>query len=569
MNEWLQKMFQRVKDAWTKWTIVQKIIFFSIVGVVVAGFIFLASFSAAPSMVPLLNKVITDQQALDDITARLEAENVKYQVTADNRILVSDEKTAKKMRAILVREDLIPSGTDPWQLFDIERWTITDFERNVNLRRAITKSIEQHLEALDDIDKASVTLVMPEKALFEQDQEPTTASIIITPKPGSDIVSNRKKIEGIVKLVEFAVEGLKEENITITDQRGVVLNDFAGMENFDRLELAKRQIKTKEELESQYKKKILSALRNIFREDRVEIVNLDIELDMSQVEISTEEHFPITMKPDNPKTPYDESEVVPSITLSKETQDEKFEGTGFNPEGPPGQEGQTPPAYKDLEGLVGKYSKNSVIQNEVVNTKNITEKKDPWNINRISVAVAIDGIWKWEYNDKGEVILNPDGSIKRTYIPVPDEDLKKANELVMTAIGYKKERGDSVSVQHIQFDRTFEFAKEDAEFRARQQRERAILISLLAVAGLLLLFIVIRLILREAERRRRLKEEELARQHQAMREAALRSAEEEAAQVEMSVEERAKMELQEQAINMAREHPEEVAQLIRTWLMEE
>jgi flagellar M-ring protein FliF len=82
-------------------------------------------------------------------------------------------------------------------------------------------------------------------------------------------------------------------------------------------------------------------------------------------------------------------------------------------------------------------------------------------------------------------------------------------------------------------------------------------------------FIVFRLISREIERRRRLREEELARQHQAMREAALRSAEEESAEVEMSVEDRARMELEEMAINAAREHPEDVAQLIRTWLAEE
>jgi flagellar M-ring protein FliF len=37
----------------------------------------------------------------------------------------------------------------------------------------------------------------------------------------------------------------------------------------------------------------------------------------------------------------------------------------------------------------------------------------------------------------------------------------------------------------------------------------------------------------------------------------------------MSVEERKRMELQENAINMAKEHPEDVAQLIRTWLLEE
>ena len=86
---------------------------------------------------------------------------------------------------------------------------------------------------------------------------------------------------------------------------------------------------------------------------------------------------------------------------------------------------------------------------------------------------------------------------------------------------------------------------------------------------ILVAFIAFRLISKEIERRRRLREEELARQHQAMREAALRSAEEEGVEVEMSVEERARMEMQENAINMAREHPEDVAQLIRTWLMEE
>jgi len=37
----------------------------------------------------------------------------------------------------------------------------------------------------------------------------------------------------------------------------------------------------------------------------------------------------------------------------------------------------------------------------------------------------------------------------------------------------------------------------------------------------------------------------------------------------MSVEERKRLELQENAVNMAKEHPEDVALLIRTWLMEE
>ncbi len=79
---------------------------------------------------------------------------------------MDDEKLAKKMRAILVREELVPVHMDPWALFDIDRWTITDFERSINLRRSITRAVEQHIVALDDVDAVSVNLVMPEKASF-------------------------------------------------------------------------------------------------------------------------------------------------------------------------------------------------------------------------------------------------------------------------------------------------------------------------------------------------------------------------------------------------------------------
>jgi flagellar M-ring protein FliF len=301
----------------------------------------------------------------------------------------------------------------------------------------------------------------------------------------------------------------------------------------------------------------------------VKIINIDITLDMGKKTVETEEHFPITMVEDDPSTPYSEAKVIESITISKNSLDEKFKGTGFNPEGPPGQEGQTPPAYKDLEGLVGEYSKESQTQNEVVNTRNIYEERSPWNIARITAAVAIDGIWKRQYDENGEVIVEKDGSIKREYIPVTEEELEKAQTLVEHAIGYKEERGDSVTVQHIQFDRTEQFAKEDEKYRARMRTKQMLLYGAIGLAAILVAFVAFRLISREVERRRKLREEELARQHQAMREAALRSAEEEGVEVEMSVEERARMEMQENAINMAREHPEDVAQLIRTWLMEE
>jgi flagellar M-ring protein FliF len=569
MNEWLKQLASQIKSLWGRWTPTQKAILFSIIAVAILAVVLIAAFSSAPAMVTLIGTAIKDENALARIITVLDEEGVAYKVSPENVISVENEKTARRIRGILIREDLIPPRTDPWAIFDVERWTLTDFERDVNLQRAITKALEQHILALDDIDAVSVTLVVPKPELFAEDQKPVSASVIITPRPSSDIVQNRKKLQGIVKIIKFAVAGLQDENIVITDQNGIQLNDFEGLEDVDRIDIARREIKTKKDLEQQYKLEILKPLKGIFGEDRVQIIKLDISLDMSKQTVNTEEHFPVTMKKDNPRTPFDESQVVPSITLSKEVREEHFEGTGFNPEGPPGQEGQTPPAYKDLSNLVGKYDQSSLIQNEVVNKKTTYEEKSPWGIARITAGVAIDGVWRRVYNDKGQLVLGPDGSLTREYAPVNPDDLKKAEALIKDAVGYSQDRGDSVTVEHLQFDRSSQFAAEDAQYRQARQTRTTLLSIIIGVAAIIFVALLYRLIAKELERRRRLREEELARQHQAMREAALRRAEEEGGEVELSVEERARLEMQENAISMAREHPEDVAQLLRTWLLEE
>ncbi|MBF9016150.1 MULTISPECIES: flagellar basal-body MS-ring/collar protein FliF [unclassified Oceanispirochaeta] len=568
MLEWIKKLLSQIGTIWGKWSIVQKLIFAGILTGAVVGIVLLFTVSSSPSMVPLLGVPITDQSQNERIILKLDEEGVNYKLDADGKIFVSDDKVARRMRSLLIREDLIPTGTDPWAIFDVERWTLTDFERDVNLRRAITANLEQHIKALGDIDNAQVSLVIPERTLFSSDQNPTTVSAVITPRPGSDISENRVKVEGIVKLIQFAVEGLEADNITILDYSGKILNDFENMGKLDDLMLTSRMLKQKRSLEVQYTNTILASLQNVFTAKRVNIVNIDIDLEFINKTIATEEHFPITVREDNPETPYSELETVNSITLSKNSSSELFEGTGFNPEGPPGQEGQTAPAYKDLNNLVGSYESNSETQNEVVNTRNIQEQKSPFNIARMSVAVAVDGIWNWDYDDKGKPVIER-GSIKRIYTAVSDEDLSKALTLVQHAVGFSTARGDTVTVQHIPFDRSSEFKSEDDEYRRQQQIQQTVLFSIIALVILIAAFFIFRMISKELERRRRLREEELARQHQAMREQTLRQAEEEGIDVEMSVQERARMEMQENAKNMAREHPEDVANLIRTWLAEE
>ncbi|MCX7025537.1 MAG: flagellar basal-body MS-ring/collar protein FliF [Spirochaetes bacterium] len=568
MNEWFRKIGERLKAVWGKWTLVQKLILTGIVvAAIVAVFVFVRV-SSAPSMVKLISTPIRNEDELRLITSRLDSEGIPFEVGENNVLYVKDEKTRARANAILIREDLIPKGTDPWAVFAIDRFTVTDFERDVNLRKSIIQEVTRHIESLGDVDKANVIIELPAKELFEADQKPVTASIIIYPKPGSDITTNRKKLEGIQKVIQFAVAGLKPESIVIADQNGVVLNDFAGLEDFDRLERTKREQQLIQRLETQYRAAVLKALQQIYTEDRVRDLNLKIAMDMSKKSIATREFFPFIEQPDDPNTPFYDAKVSPSVTRSSSQTNYEYQGTGFNPEGPAGVEGQTSPAYKDMQNMVGTAKQTQAITNNEINERNIQEDYSP-GIDRLSVSVNIDGIWKWKYDDKGNPVVKPDGSIEREYLAIPAEELKSAEKLIQDAIGYQRARGDSVTVQNIRFDRTAQFKEEDGAFARQQQVNVIILSSLIGVAIIMIAFIIFRVIQRNLERRRRMSEEKRALEQQMLRENAIRQAEESTIEVSKSVEERKRLELQEHAINMAKDHPEDVAQLIRTWIREE
>jgi flagellar M-ring protein FliF len=547
----------------------QKIILVGIVVAVLAGVAALVTVSSSPSLVPLFNgRPIRDDAERDRIMTRLDQENIKAYETPTGAIQVEDEKTRQKAIAILARENLVSLEINPWEIFNRERWTITDFERNVNLQNAITQTVTDHIKALEDVDNVYVQIVFPEDRLFASEQKPVSASVILIPRPGSNIAEDRFKIEGIQKLLKFAVEGLQDEYIVITDRDGKILNDFAGLAGWDRLTLIDRETKMIQKYEAQYRAKILNTLQTTYTEDRVRELDIKITMDMSQKSVGTTEFFPITMKPQTPGLAYDDSVLLESIPRSTATSKTYWEGTGFNPEGPAGVEGQVPPAYRDMSNLYGKVNQETATVNEEINQRVTQEEKSP-EINRVTVSVNIDGTWKLKYDEKRNPIITDDGARERVYTPITPEDLRETQRLVQNAIGYNSARGDSVTVHNIQFDRTRQFGDEDAAYFRKKQIEAGVMIFLGGLAVLLIAFILFRTISREIERRRRLEAEERARREEALRQQALLQAEEEGMDVSISVEERTRMELQESVANMAKEHPEDAAQLIRTWLLEE
>ena len=564
MNEWFKKLVSNIK---AKWSILQKSIGIGVAVAVVVAIILGFRFSARPTTVRLFNSPVTgDAQA--QILTRLDKENVEADVDSAGYIRVADEKVARRMRDILITEGLVPVNVDPFAGFYERSWSTTDAEQNVKKQRAITEQVRLHLEEFDDIASADVNLVLPEDKLFKSDQNPVTASVILTFTPNSDMATNRRKIQSVEKILMNAVEGLKKENITIADKSGTTLNDDQGMAEFDRLSLIEREQKMIQKLEVYYRAQVLESLQYIKTKNRVPSINVKIDMNMAEKKIESTRYSPFVKKEDNPDTPYDDSDIQDSVVVSSQTVTREWQGTGFNPQGPTGTEGQNPPVYSDMSNVIGRQTETGVTQNFLVNTDNISETVHP-TIDRVTVSVNVDGTWSKKYDKNHNPIFDDEGRIVREYTPVPKEELEDIADLVEGAIGYDRAKKYLVVVKNVQIDRQDEFDAEDEAYRKARQTRMTIICILIGIAVVLLVFILYRFISREIERRRRIKAEEERRRQEMARIMALQNAQEEGMEVTMSVEERRRAELQENAISMAKEHPEDVAMLIRTWLMEE
>ena len=573
MNDKLKAALDKAKNQWNKWSKVQKGIFGGVIALIVVAVIVLGTVSTQDGRVSLFNAPINDTQAFERIVTRLEEENVPFTTTADGRIYVDNSRIARRLKAVVVQEGLLPSNMDVWSFLNVNQFTVTDFEQKEKVRLAIAKDLEALLKSLDDVDNASVKIAMPETELFAEDNKPVTASVVITPSFSSDLVTNRAKIEGIERLVTRAIPRIDRENITITDNSGIELNS-KNFQVVDRLHLTEAQLKIKQKAEKLLYEKVKRVLTNNgvgsapIPPSRISISPVEIDMQFNEESYIYDEILPIILKADNPDTPYDDQQIIEKVLVESVVNTEEYNGTGFNPEGPAGVEGQVPPAYKDLQGLVARYGKDQSESRYETSKKQTTVNKTPWQINGISVSVLIDGITVKERDASGNYIESENGGIQRSYVPVDEETLRSLRSAVEGAIRYDQNRGDIVEVRNVQFDRTAEFEQEDNAYRTSKKVKQALFATLLTLVVLLSLIFLIRTIVHWRERRRKLREEERARQL-AMERQAMLDRLDNPINIPMTGEDAEKNELFREAQVMAREHPEDVAQLIRAWLVEE
>jgi len=566
MGEFFTKLIGQVREVFNKLDNTKKIIIGVVSGVVVVAFIVLFTVSSGePNSVLFADLPSKD---FGEVTKKLEEMGHYYTTSGTTSILVRPSERDVILTK-LAQEDSIPKGIPGWKLFDMSKWTETDRELDVKYMRALRSQIKKHLEALKNIEKASVEIAMSEDSLYSDTQVPYTAAITVYLASGYDKLS-KKEIKGITFLVSRAVGNkLKPENVTVTDAYGKIISDFD--DDFDKAKTEYTILEYRRKIEEKARVKLLKDVREglerIYSEDRIQIVRLNMDFNWDKISEEQEEYTPIETEKDNPATPYSERKIKDSLIISEKSTEEKFQGHGWNPEGPAGTEGNKPPGYKASDDQFAKYTKTENIRNHDVNKTKRKIERDPFDLTKVSVAIVIDGLQDLPRLPDGEYDL--DLTKKPVQIALTPEDLKKAENIVKKSINFNQARGDQVAVENIMFDRTGYWNSIRDEYRRKEQMKKLLLAALIGVVALFIGFILFRTIQKELERRRRLREEQLALEQQRMREAALRVAEEEGIDVELSLEEKARMELQTNAINLAKERPDDVAQLLRTWLAEE
>ena len=568
MPDFLNKILDSISNIWTRLSLTQKLIGGGVLLAVIAGIIVIFAVNSGRSGIPLFSKTLNEED-FDRITSKLSEEKIKFTTKDKSTIFVSSNSDKNKAIMVLAEKGSIPKGSYTFKdIINSKNLTSSRFLNSVKLREALSGKLENLLSSSNLIDKADVNFTMPEQSIYLSERPPVKVAVMLTPAYNVNLKENKLVIKGIQELVINSIDGATEEFVTITDNYGIKLNDFSDEEEINRLRMTKENLKIRNDMIETYRKKIYDALTNLIPSDRLSIV-VDVGMNFDQEKENTTEILPVVLKEDDPNTPYDDGERKYSVTISKRTTNETFEGPNWIPEGPPGFDENVPPAYQGALEQMTKYIKNDEILNEVTGERKREKIRDPWEITKITASVVVDGKWEIEYDENKKPVLNPDGSRKRKYIKVSDNEIKNLKSFVEQGIGYSVERSDKVEIREYQKDRSVQFAEEDAKWKRKQQTTMALFAGLIALIVLILATILYRVIAKEIERRKILREEELARQHQLAREMALKSAEEEGVEVEMSMEDKARIEMQENAINMAREHPEDVAQLIRTWLSEE
>jgi flagellar M-ring protein FliF len=399
------------------------------------------------------------------ILAQLSQMNVPYKhADGGNAILVPADKV-HDARLKLAQIGLPKGSTTGFELLDNARFGQTQFQERMTWQRALEGELVRSISALAAVQSARVHLALPQQNGFFREQQKPSASVLVQLHAGRTL--ERAQIAGIVHLVSASVPELNPKAVSVLDSSGTLLSGSSAEGPSAGLDA--NQLQYVQQVEQSYVQRVVGIIEPIVGRDNVR-ATVTAEIDFAQSE-ATDELF----KPNQGNAPA----AVRSLQSS-----EANNGPSSTPSGVPGALSNQPPipATAQIGGAsapavsaaagTGSTRRDNVVNYEVDKTVRVT-RSATGNVKRLNAAVVVNH----------RVVTDAKG--KTTSTPLSSDEVEKLTALVQEAIGFSKDRGDSIKLINAPF-RTEALPKVEAA-PAWQQPWLVDLVRAAAVPGALVI----------------------------------------------------------------------------------
>ena len=364
---------------------------------------------------PQMTMLFTDL-TLEDSSAvikDLERQAIPFEIRNDGAIILVPKDKVTRLRMKLAEAGLPKGGGVGYEIFDkSDALGTTSFVQNINHLRALEGELARTIRAIDRIQAARVHLVLPERPLFSREIPEPSASIVVRVRGTLE----PQQIRAIRHLVASAVNGLKPQRVSIIDEAGQLLADGAAGATDNAIGDERRAA-----FEKRMRNEIEAIVSSVVGAGRAR-VQLTADFDYNKITQTSDKFDP-------------EGRVLRSSQTREEssaTSDNNGQVT-VNNELPGNQQNNGAPAARDQS------RKTEETNNYEISRTTKTEVTEAGRVNRISVAVLVDG--SYSKNEKGEMVYQDRGK----------EQLDRIATLVRSAIGFDQKRGDQVEVVNLRF----------------------------------------------------------------------------------------------------------------------
>jgi len=456
----------------------------------------------------------------DAILKKLEESGIPYQLGDEGRTILVPADQVYKTRLEMAGVGLPNQGIVGFEIFDQSKFGTTDFERKVNFYRALGGELSRSIQALDVVEFAKVQITAPRDSLFIEEEQPAQASVLIKTKPGYKL--KESQVRAISNLVASSVQELEPGRVTIIDTAGNLLTDGIDEGSIYSNQLTVNQFEIQHRFEEALESDLRSLLTRVLGPGNFTI-QVVASLNFDQREVESKEYIPVI-----------EDE---GIIRSYQEEYETYSGEGA--QGVPGTSSNIPQYQISEESNKNSITSSNKISNYEINEKIERHVYAPGEVKHLSVAVIV--------NDS-----------------LRSDVIRKIKEVVEAAIGYDTARGDIVTVTGLAFDNTLEQEIAQAEAVARE-KERNRMFLHLGLTALIAIIILIIIFLIRRSRRNTVKEMTPGKALNYI----VGKETDELAATEFTKEDRKRQKQKEEIGDIISEKPEEVAHLLKSWLMED